>query len=67
MKEICSKFKGTYEQEYRMGTELSFNDRFTRVLKDRMVIYNFTILYYFGLFFNLKQYLLDFLFYKPWC
>lgn len=35
--EICSKFKGTFEEEYRLGTELSFNDRFTRLLKDKMV------------------------------
>merc|ERR1712137_221850 len=41
--EICSKFKGTYEEEFRMGTELSFNDRFTRLLKDRMDFYSYNV------------------------
>ena len=40
LNEICQKFRGTYEHEFRSGTELSFNDRFTRVLNDRMNFYS---------------------------
>jgi hypothetical protein len=35
-----SKFKGTYYEEFAHGTELSFNDRFTRELIGRMVKLN---------------------------
>eukprot|EP01095_Lingulamoeba_sp_RSL-Kostka_P006783 TRINITY_DN2149_c0_g1_i1.p1 TRINITY_DN2149_c0_g1~~TRINITY_DN2149_c0_g1_i1.p1 ORF type:complete len:222 (+),score=71.01 TRINITY_DN2149_c0_g1_i1:109-774(+) len=38
--EIRSKFLGSYENEYRSGTELSFNDRFTRELRQRMDYYS---------------------------
>jgi hypothetical protein len=38
--EIRSRFLGSYEREYKTGTELAFNDRFTRTLRERMVCSN---------------------------
>lgn len=40
LNEIRTKFLGTYEEEFHLGTENSFDSRFNRTLKDRMAFYS---------------------------